>query len=224
MTTRKQELLFNNLSPCWRCLLIIIFGLWSVGVNAAGYQQLPGHFGGFGSDGGQWTVADDFQFGQDTLVGSLTWWGGDLNPPNGPDNFRVSLFSDSGGHPGSLLDVFDFGQVNAVATGQFVNAPDLYPEFEYSASFPTLFAARAGVKYWVSIVDLPADIWLWEASSSSLNPGVQRESYGGAWQPYYDNTAFRLVAVPEPSSALLLTAGFAGLVWLLRRRRLQVFG
>lgn len=195
--------------------LTLLASLLVVTSGAVDYQQLPGHFGGFGSDDGIIVVADDFQFGQETLLGGLNWWGGYFNPPPGPDNFTVRLFSDSGGHPGTLLNQFAFGTVAKVATGQFVNAPGLYPEFKYSASFATPFLAEAGVTYWVSIVNPPRDIWLWEASASSLNPGVQRSFQGGAWEPYFDNTAFQLVVVPEPS---VLTISFGGIIIFLRRR------
>jgi hypothetical protein len=175
-------------------MLVLLLGLFGIQAGAADYEQLPGNFGGFSSDGSVLTVADDFRFEQDTLVGGVIWWGGYFNPPPGPDNFTVSLFSDSGGHPGSVLAQFPFGAVPARATGRFVNAPDFYPEFQYSASFPTSFLAQAGVKYWISIVNPPRDIWLWEASGSTLNPGVQRRFNGDFWQPYLDNTAFRLVS------------------------------
>jgi len=183
------------------------------------YQQLPGHFGGFSSDGSVITVADNFQVGQDTLIGGLSWWGGYLNAPPGPDNFTICLYSDNGGQPETLLEQYAFGAVNAVATGQFVNAPDLYPEFEYSANLPAPFLARAGVTYWLSIVNPPADIWLWEASASALHPGVERSFNGNSWEPYYDNTAFALVAVPEPRGMILITTGLASMMVFTGRRK-----
>ena len=183
------------------------------------YQQLPGHFGGFSADGSVWTVADNFELGQDTVIGGLIWWGGYFNPPPGPDNFTVCFYSDDGGQPVTLLEQYAFGAVIAVATGQFVNAPGLYPEFEYSANLPTPFLAQAGVTYWLSIVNPPPEIWLWEASASPLNPGVERSFNGGAWEPYYDNTSFALVVVPEPASLSLLVFGMFGITLLRRRQR-----
>jgi len=207
----------NHVTPAKMVMAILLCAL-ALRTPAAVYQQLPGQFGGFSSDGSTITVADDFQLGQDTLIGSIVWWGGYFNPAPGPDNFTVRLFADDGGQPGLLLDQLDFGPVNAVATGQLVNAPDLYPEYEYSASLPTPFLAQAGVKYWVSIVNPPRDIWLWEASASSLNPDVQRSFNGSSWEPYYDNTAFELEAVPEPSVCGFIFLGAGTTVLLLRRR------
>jgi hypothetical protein len=183
------------------------------------YQQLPGQFGGFTSDGSVLTVADNFQLGQDTLIGGLIWWGGNGNSPLGPDNFTVCLYSDNGGQPGALLEHCAFGAVNAIATGQFVNAPDLYPEFEYSANLPTPFPAQAGVMYWLGIVNPSAYGWLWEASASPLNPGVERSFNGGSWEPYYDNTSFALVAVPEPHGMILITTSLVSIMVFIGSRR-----
>jgi hypothetical protein len=197
-------------------LLLVFANSIVVRSSAADYQQLPGHFGGFDSDGGDIAVADDFQFEQETLLGSINWWGGYFNPPSGPDNFTIRLFSDSGGQPGSLLGQFAIGAADKVATGQFVG---LHPEFKYSANLPAPFLAEAGAKYWVSIVNPPRNFWLWEGSATTVNLGVQRSFSGGPWQPYFDNTAFEMVAVPEPKGMILMTAGLAGVFLYFRGRK-----
>lgn len=197
-------------------LLWLLIGVGVGGPASADYLQSPGHFGGFGSDGGIITVADDFRFDQNTLIGGLNWWGGYFNPPPGPDNFTIRLYTDNAGQPGLLLTGFNLGPITKTPTGSFVN-PGLYAEFRYSADLLSPFEAKAGDRYWLSIVNPPRDIWLWEASGNPLNPGVQRSFHGGDWQPYFDNTAFELVSVPEPSSSLLLTVGLLA-AW--RRTRL----
>jgi hypothetical protein len=69
---------------------------------------------------------------------------------------------------------------------------------------PEPFAAEANVRYWLSILNVPdADTWVWEGSGSLENLGVQRtivDPVSGPWEPYFDNTAFRLhrAAVIEP--------------------------
>ena len=167
---------------------------------AAEYQQGPGHFGGFSSAGTPITVADDFRFAEDTLVNRIVWWGGYFNPPaTEPDNFTIRLFADDTGQPGALLATIAAGAVDRVATGQYVN-PGLYPEFQYLLPLSSPFLAHAGQRYWISIVN-PASggNWLWEASSNSVNPGVQR-SYAdpvtGPWAPYTPDTAFALHTLP----------------------------
>ncbi len=164
--------------------LSLVATLITLTSRASDYQQLPGHFGGFDADPGI-TVADDFQLNQQTLLGGLIWWGGDYSPPPSQDDFTVKLYLDNGGHPGSVMAQFAFGAVSKTATGNYVNAPELYPEYEYSASFSSPFVAQPGVRYWVSVANYPSGFWLWEASGSSLN-------LGGATQFQWR----RLAAVP----------------------------
>lgn len=198
--------------------LLVVAVVLGITTRAANVQQLPGHFGGFSSDGGTWTVADDFQFEEASVIGGLNWWGGYLNTQTRYDQFSVRLFSDDGGGPGSLLEEFTVGPVSRVATGQFVNAPGGYEEFKYSAGLATPFRAEAGVTYWISIVNSPRDLWLWEASGSTANLGVQRSFDAEPWQSYFDNAAFEMLAVPEPDGMLFVAAGLAS-VTLLRRFR-----
>src|SRR6185436_5506776 len=107
-------------------------------------------FGGFDSDGSVFTVADEFRFTKNALIGSLSWWGGYANPPPGPDSFSLQLFNDAGGHPGILLAGFQIGSIQKVATGNFVN-PGAHPDYQYSAALQTPFLAEANVTYWLSI-------------------------------------------------------------------------
>ena len=69
-------------------------------VRAANFLQPPGHFGGFGSDGSVFSVADDFQYSETTPVRGLAWWGGYFNPSSEPDEFTVRLYADDKGRPG----------------------------------------------------------------------------------------------------------------------------
>ena len=185
-------------------LFSIIVAVLAGASIAAEYEQLPGHFGGFTSVGPAVTVADDFQFTEDMLVDRIVWWGGHFDPPaTEPDNFTLRIFADDNGQPGTLLITIAAGAVDAVPTGQYVN-PAIRPEFQYSVALSAPFLAQGGQRYWISIVNPASDFnWLWEASSSAMNPGVQR-SYGdpitGPWAPYTPNTAFALDAVAIPDS------------------------
>jgi len=164
MTLFSRSFVFPTVNRCLLSLALFV-GLSS---SAANYIQPPGHFGGFDSDE-HIAVADDFQFAQDTLIRGINWWGGYFNPPIGLDNFTMRLYADNGGRPGQLVDEFSVGPITKTATGNFVN-PGLYAEFRYSASLQLPFEAEAGNRYWLSIVNPPRDRWLWEASSSPLNP------------------------------------------------------
>ena len=203
---------------CRAFLPLIVVGLSAVDlVQAANFLQPPGHFGGFSSDGSVFSVADDFQYAEETPISGLNWWGGYLNPPSGPDEFTVRLYADDEGRPGTLLQQFDFDSVTKESTGQFVNGgPQLYSEFRYSVAFEKTFLAKAGVTYWLSIINPPRDSWLWEASAGTEDLGVQRSFRRENWLPYYDNTGFELTSVPESEYTAFAGLGIAGLVWLLR--------
>lgn len=205
------------------------------------YEQLPGHFGGFSSDGQPVTVADEFQLSQATLISNITWWGGYGNtisfPPPDFDNFTINLFDDNAGIPGSLVQTFIVGNsALRIPTGDFVNPPDFEADFEgraefqYSFNLPAAFPTTANTLYWLSILNVPSsDIWLWEVSSSSINLGVQRsfsDPISGPWEPYFvDNTAFQLNElnpVPEPNTLYLLTAGVIILAVLRKKKSVGV--
>ena len=178
----------KNYRKYWENLATIIiaggflfFSITVVKAQAFAYEQSPGHFGGFSSDGQRITVADEFQLGQSTLIRNITWWGGYLteNLPTPPiDNFTVRLFTDAGGQPGALVQTFAVGNnVVRTATGDFVNPPIPpffagRPEFKYSFDLPTAFAADANTRYWLTIVNVPSsDSWIWEVSGSTINLG-----------------------------------------------------
>jgi hypothetical protein len=183
----------------------------------ADFVQLPVHLGGYGSEP-TWKVAEDFQFAQTSSVGKLIWWGGVYNPPPQQDTFTVQLYANVGGQPGGLLSGFEVGPITKVATGNFVNAPNLYPEYRYSADLLTPFVAQAGTTYWLSIIYSPSGIWLWEASTSAdVRVGHQRSINGGAWEPDSARMAMQLVVVPEPSCALLLVGAVASCAFVKRR-------
>ena len=197
-------------------LLVILLSLNAAISDAAVYQQLPGHFGGLGSDSIS-VSADDFQFAQATPIGSIAWWGGSYTPSpmDDPDAFSVRLFSDSNGQPGMLLSDFMIGSISKMPTGDFLDyyssdqPDDEYPEYRYTVSLQQTFVMQSGVRYWLSIANPPANMWLWEASASDLNPGSMRSFYEGSWQADEYNVAFELEAAPEPQTGTLVAIGIA---------------
>lgn len=90
---------------------------------------------------------------------------------------------------------------------------------KYSAALATPFRAEAGVTYWISIVNSPRDHWLWEASGSTANLGVQRSFAAEPWQSCFDNAAFEMLAVPEPDGMLFTAAAAVASMTLLGRFR-----
>ena len=162
------------------------------------FEQLPGHFGGFTSDGRTITVADDFQLTTPALLQRITWWGGYSGfMPTPSDDFTVRVFSDAGGAPGALLQAFTPGNVQRVFTGEFVSPPRS-DEFEYTFDLPADVPLEANKTYWLSVINVPsADIWQWEASHcGSSGPDCVQRSFDdpvtGPWTGFFDNPSFRL--------------------------------
>jgi hypothetical protein len=156
------------------------------------YSQSPARAGGAGSDGVQTTVADDFQLDQDAAITRIRWWGSYVNPPPVPDTFTLRIFADDGGTPGALIRTLDIRSVNASRTG--ANSGN-QAEYEYWADLRTPFSARAGVRYWFSIVNPPGSVWTWEVSREHGIAGSRRsfaDSVNGAWQSYDLDMAFQL--------------------------------
>lgn len=159
------------------------------------YTQMPGRSGGASSDGGAVTVADDFQLAADTAITRVRWWGGYFNPPPVPDSFTLRLFADEGGHPGALITTLDVSRISKARTG-FNSGSE--PEFEYAADLRKPFPAKAGVKYWLSIVNPPDSVWLWEGSQNHNVAGSSRsvsDPVSGPWQPFNDDLAFQLESI-----------------------------
>jgi hypothetical protein len=163
-------------------------------LRAGIYQQSPGHIGGFLSDQSL-TVADDFVLGRDTKVRAITWWGEDDSDPSA--NFKVRLFSDNEGQLGVLLAELDSTKISKRATGGFLTGR-LYPEVQFTILFSQAFLAKAGVRYWLSVENVSPNQWMWEASGSQQNLGVQRttDAINGPWTPVDFNTAFLIGAAP----------------------------
>jgi hypothetical protein len=171
-------------------------------LRAGDYEQLPGHFGGFGSDE-SFAVADEFVLPRNTKVSLITWWGEDV--PNPSKHFKIRLFSDNEGQPGVLLAEFSRPHIIKRKTGDFLirgghREPNLYPEYQFTLILPRPFYAKARVKYWLSVLSESVDEWTWEVSGSQENLGVQRsvftDSVSGPWTPADNNTAFVLGRVP----------------------------
>jgi hypothetical protein len=199
--TKNKRIIMKSL---YGCALLILANLT---LRAADYTQEPGHFGGFDSFE-TFAVADEFVLSQDTTISLINWWGNSISNP--PQNLKIRLFSDNEGQPGTLLFESSNESILKARTGNFVNRAqgphdrNLYPEYQYTLILRQPFQAQAGVKYWLSVVGDSGSQWLWEASGSQENLGVQRSIFAdpiyGPWTPYYDNTAFAIGPVLKQRS------------------------
>lgn len=165
---------------------------WTISATGSG----PGYF----SQGFQFTSALTGQLGS-IAVGMLH--------VAGANNYEMDLWNDSANSPGSLIGSW-FGTAGIVGTNP--------PPFTISiSSGPTL---NSGTVYWLTSTTVAVDTQGFWGFNSVGATGFRslRQSPTGAWTTFSGSSqgAFRLVAVPEPTSTLALGTG---LLLALRRRR-----
>lgn len=128
---------------------------------------------------------------------------------SGTNQLDVSLMSDVGGQPGSVIESFsfidqmgDFDNNNPLLVGTSILHPLLLPDTDYwlvpSASDETLAA--------------------WNYASPNVTGMVARSLDGGPWNVFNsDLSAFRINGVPAPSALLLVGIGVTLVGWVRRR-------
>lgn len=150
------------------------------------------------------------------------------NPDSIAHNFQVSLYSDSGGAVGSLLETFSTASLGAGVTGT-----NNYVSFTHAGA-----TLAANTTYWVVLkmqeaISSDSPYW-WLNYSDATDPGsvftsvsttppYYTDNAGVDWYDYasgnrrMDITGTLITLVPEPGRMLLALAGFVGIFF--RRRR-----
>lgn len=170
-------------------------------------------------------AAAPFTLSGAATVDQLSWWGGytQLGAASAADRFALNIYSNSGGHVGSLIASVALGNAGEAATGLLIQNS---PEYAYGASFAGI-ALGAG-SYFLGLERVAGNgvgIWGWESAGASAQSVEAYQSGAGVWS--YNpgaNVAVSLggtlAAVPEASAAALTVAGLALIAALpvLRRR------
>ena len=192
----------------------------------------PANFGGLASDtlftdfpGGYQRVADDFTVAQAAVVNRIVWWGFyDQNVmPSVDDMFRIRLYDQqpTAALPGNVLYEQSFSSVPRTWTGRFIVTFGAPRELRYEVGLSVPMTLNPLTPYWLEIVQ-DGDVnshFRWEQSQNTLlNGQAFVNAVVGDWTQSFpspqSNTAFQLITVPEPTSAIL----FAFLIALGMRR------
>ena len=171
-------------------------------------------------------LADDFSPAASGWVTEVSWWGSRA----GSTHWEVSFHTDNAGQP-------NVDDPNEGALAQhYLTATGVDPDGDgillYTATwnFMDMFL-EAGTTYWFSVANIAAD-WTWalggaggptvgtETNNAVVSTGDDCGNGGPHCGPWVElenegnentNLAFRIVAVPEPGTLLLLGLGMAGI-------------
>jgi hypothetical protein len=174
--------------------------------HAAYEQALLNDGGGVASSptGTEW--ADSFVLTAAGSIKRIIWWGSYAFPTT--DTFTIRIYADDAGQPGTELGTYTASAAPMdLALGQVSFEPPysyIYTwQFEYV--LPTPLAVQANTRYWISIVnDQTVTNWLWQASDSTREPGLQFRAAtptGSPWTPQtapIHDVAFRIETAPPP--------------------------
>jgi hypothetical protein len=187
---------------------------WDGGSNLFGSQNDTNGLGNFATVYQQFTLAKGTSYYD---VESFHWVGGYFNPGNqGPITaWTLTLYSDSGGTPGSAIASGFFPGTGGETFIGNVNGFPIYVYWLYFQSFD-----MAPGTYWASVVpDLgfPPQ-WGW-ATSTGTDPGYQ--CFFGTCGLSGVGFAYAVDGrpIPEPGTLIMLGTGILGLAGSLRRKR-----
>ena len=159
--------------------------------------------------------ADDFVLSDATDIAAVRWWGFyNLDNPPVAETFRIRFY---GARPGDGLP--DESQIvyeqvvdtpTRTATGERVAVGVGPDEYLYETPFDAPVSLSSGVTYWLEVSQL-GDLdthFRWEFSQTDANGQAFINEVTVDWRAttLSSDTAFQLIAVPEPSAGLLLVA------------------
>ncbi|MCH7702403.1 MAG: hypothetical protein IID37_12025 [Planctomycetes bacterium] len=157
-------------------------------------------------------AADNFAFGDVTVITGIRWWGVWCNADSADDVFRVRFYNDNGGLP-DTTEGSTFVERFVTPTQVFARdlpvdicTTDPEEELEFAADLATSFTAAADTTYWIEIVSKDTgnnQIFSWSNASSDESrakpdgdgAGAQRNdpiSDPGTWVTQPDR-AFELI-------------------------------
>ncbi|MCB9855981.1 MAG: hypothetical protein H6818_09875 [Phycisphaerales bacterium] len=159
-------------------------------------------------------VADDVTLPVSTLIDRIVFWGFyHFNSlPSGGEAFRLRLYDarSADNLPGNV--VYESMLVNPMRnfTGRSIITSGAPAEFRFSTVLPAPMVMAAQTTYWLEIVQdgVLDSHFRWETSrTGEVNGQAFNNPVVGDWtatSSISSDTAYQLIAAPEPSSLLLL--------------------
>ncbi|MBI5093320.1 MAG: PEP-CTERM sorting domain-containing protein [Candidatus Hydrogenedentes bacterium] len=210
-------------------MLVAVFsGVLSAGAswaNVISFEQAPVNGGlALFDDTGGFSFADDFSLATSTDLSEISWWGGYAgNALPSSSDFTISIYSDSGGKPGSVVTSYSPAAVGRTLTGLTGNDLTSTPEsiYEFTYALPSVLTLTPGATYYLSIIDNTSAISSWLAGTGNGSSFVGDPS-SNLWAAQSRDFAFELsspAVVPEPTSMVILGGLISGLFVTRKLRR-----
>ncbi len=171
------------------------------GIYSKAYSFDPDIGGGLRQE-----AADQFEGVSGWRINRVEWWGGYTPVPGivrgHPSKFLIQFYADANGMPGDRL----FLRYSSFTETEYYRAPaappewpDGFPNFHYSAHFPTAFVVPATGRYWLSIIAIfdTFDLdWGWTRTTGVPQPPrvMTRSWFEPVFRPTFvdDRNAFVL--------------------------------
>ncbi len=170
-------------------------------------------------------AADDFQLDADATIGTIVWWGFyDQDNPPVEETMRISIYGsradDSLPDESNAIAQFTTSGFERVMTGRQVAVGVAPFEYRYEYELTDPLALQSDIIYWLEITQLGDGDTAFRRSFSltDINGYALNNPVTDGWQlttGIVSDTAFQLIAIPEPASALF---GLTFSILLLSRR------
>lgn len=177
--------------------------------------------------------ADNFVLGADSSIFAVRWWGlsegVSHNDLSNFDSFTIEFYTNRTLPNGNIrpMDLIGstiagIGATNAQATGR--TAPSGALEYVHELELSAPVELLAGETYWISVsvrsIDPSADAWQWQDSDDFDTRSSSFDYNQNRWVVLQDtDSAFELIAVPAPSTGVVLLLGITGIQRRARRCR-----
>ncbi|HPF37060.1 MAG TPA: hypothetical protein P5081_19635 [Phycisphaerae bacterium] len=172
-------------------------------------------------------VADDFALVESTDIAALRWWGFyNLDNPPMAESFQIRFLEARSGDglPDDSNVVYEAIVANPsrVVTGEHVFVGVDPAEYLYEVVLSSPVSLAANRTYWLEVQQI-GDLetaFRWEFSQSDANGQAFMNAATGDWRhsTLSSDTAYQLIATPEPTSLCMLAVPLAAIVFEKRRR------